>query len=211
MFFLLITCIQEEEFSICVKTSGLKLVPQGVLVVWEWEWDDDSDTDHVSESSCEDTGHDHQNPYIQTDTESDSEPETPFQLPSQTHIVTFKCIGTTHDFHAQEILRKVSQLLGQGEHVPVKILPEPENQYDCKAITFMCEVDGGWHRIGYIVREALDHVHKALTQKKIIFVKFAWAKYLVIWMRSGPGYYAGINIAIDGEWPLEVCRCASTR
>ena len=194
-----------------MKTSGLHLVPQGVLVVWEWEWqDDDTDIDHISESSAEDVGHCHHNPHIQSDPESDSEEETDFQLPSQTHTVTFKCIGTTHDLNSQEVLRSVNTLLGSGE-VPVKIVPEPDNQYDSKAIAFQCKVDGKWHRIGYIVREALDNVHRALMQKKIISVKFAWVKYLVIWMRSGPGYYAGINIAIDGEWSQEVCRCASTR
>jgi len=195
-----------------VKTSGLHLVPQGVLVVWEWEWqDDDTDIDHISESSAEDVGHCHHNPHIQSDPESDSEEETDFQLPSQTHTVTFKCIGTTHDLNSQEVLRSVNTLLGSGEEVPVKIVPEPDNQYDSKAIAFQCKVDGKWNKIGYIVREALDNVHRALMQKKIISVKFAWVKYLVIWMRSGPGYYAGINIAIDGEWSQEVCRCASTR
>ena len=195
-----------------MKTSGLHLVPQGALVIWESEWqDDDTDIDHISESSAEDVGHCHHNPHIQSDPESDSEEETDFQLPSQTHTVTFKCIGTTHDLNSQEVLRSVNTLLGSGEEVPVKIVPEPDNQYDSKAIAFQCKVDGKWHRIGYIVREALDNVHRALMQKKIISVKFAWVKYLVIWMRSGPGYYAGINIAIDGEWSQEVCRCASTR
>ena len=104
----------------------------------------------------------------------------------------------------------MSTLLEHGEQVPVKIVPEPDNQYDSKAIAFQCKVDSKWHKIGYIVREALDDVHRALVQKKIISVKFAWAKYLVVWMRSGPGYYAGINIALNGEWSHEVCRCAST-
>ena len=62
-----------------MNTSGLHLVPQGVLVVWEWEWQDDDTVDHISESSDEDVGHNHYNPHIQTDTESDE--ETDFQLP----------------------------------------------------------------------------------------------------------------------------------
>ena len=64
---------------------------------------------------------------------------------------------------------------------------------------FQCKLDSKWQKIGYIVREALDDVHRALERKRIISVKFAWAKYLVVWMRSGPGYYAGINIALNGE------------
>ena len=60
----------------CVKTEGLKLIPQGVLVVWEREWQDgDSDIDHVSESSCEDVGHEHHNPHLQSDSKSSSETE----------------------------------------------------------------------------------------------------------------------------------------
>ena len=208
---LLLHKLQEEEFSICVKTTGLNLVPQGVLVVWEWEWqDDDSDVDHMSETSSEGIGH--YNPHIQSDAESESEQETEFQLPSQTHTVTFKCIGVTHDFNIQEVLRKVSMLLDQEDFkVPVKIVPEPDNQYDSKAIAFMCELDGKWEKIRYIVREALDDVHQALIEKRIVSVKFAWVKYVVMWMRTGPGYYAGINIAVNGEWSKDVCRCASTR
>ena len=113
---------------------------QASLSTWEWEWqDDDSDGEHMLESSAEDLGHSHHNPHIQTDTESSgSEQEQEFQLPSQTHTVTFKCIGTTHNFNAQEVLRKVSTLLEQGEQVSVKVIPGPDYQYDSKAITFQC-------------------------------------------------------------------------
>ena len=38
--------------------------------------------------------------------------------------------------------------------------PEPNNQYDSKAIAFVCNIDEKWQRIGYIVRKSLDHVHK---------------------------------------------------
>lgn len=65
-------------------TEGLKLIPQGVLVVWEWEWQDgdgDSDIDHISESSCENVGHEHYNPHLQSDSESSSKTESArFQL-----------------------------------------------------------------------------------------------------------------------------------
>ena len=43
------------------------------------------------------------------------------------------------------------------------IEPEPDNQFDSKAIAFKCRK---WQRIGYIVRKALDEVHTALTQEK---------------------------------------------
>lgn len=82
----------------------------------------------------------------------------------QQHIITFECIGTTHDPTAQHILGEVSQYLEKGESVPVMIVPEPENQYDSKGITFRCNVERDWHRIGYIVQEAVGHVHIALAQ-----------------------------------------------
>ena len=31
-----------------------------------------------------------------------------------------------------------------------------------------------------------------------------------VWLRSGPGFYAGINIALNGEWPSVVLKHAST-
>ena len=42
--------------------------------------------------------------------------------------------------------------------------------------------DGKWHKIGYIVREALDNAHRAQMQKKIISVNFVLVKYLVLCM-----------------------------
>ena len=106
-----------------------------------------------------------------------------------------------HDVHAQDALKKVSIILPQANvDVPVKIEPEPHNQYDSKAIVFKCKLDDEWHSIGYIVRECLDEVHEALVKRTIVSVKFAWAQYLVCWSRSGPGYYAGINIEIQGDW-----------
>ena len=94
---------------------------------------------------------------------------------------------------------QVSKLLREGSEVQVKLFSEPENQYDSKAITFKCNVDGNWVRIGYVVREALDLLHSVLAAKKIISVKFAWVKFMVEWVHSGPGFYAGINIACI-EW-----------
>ena len=109
----------------CVKTEGLKLIPQAVLVLWKWEWQDgDGDVDHISEPSCEDVGNEHHNSHLQSDSsdsESSSETESAmFQLPALTHIVTFKCIGSTHSLDSQETLKQVSKLLGEGNKVPSK-------------------------------------------------------------------------------------------
>jgi hypothetical protein len=72
-------------------------------------------------------------------------------------------------------------------------------------------VGGIWCRIGYIVREVLDEVHEAITNGHILWVRFAWVKFLLHWTRSGPGFYAGINIVRLGEWSDKCVRSASTK
>lgn len=158
----------------------------------------------MSETDISDEGHQHGDDNDENDSDATNCSEVQ-------HTVTFKCIGTTHDFHAQNILRSVSQLLAKGDIVPVNIYPEPNNCYDSKAIAFKCWLENEWHRIGYIVKEALDAVHEAINKDEIFNVSFKWAKYLVNWTRSGPGYYAGIDITKCGQWPTVVCACASTR
>ena len=108
-------------------------------------------------------------------------------------------------------LSKKCELRTEGHEVSVNIFCEPENPVDSKAIAFRCQIGDEWHTIGYIVREALDSVHTAIRNQDIISVRFSWVSYLVSWSRSGPGYYAGINITVRGRWPQEVVRCASTR
>ena len=119
-------------------------------------------------------------------------------------------MGTIFDQSRQSALEKAADLMGKGENVPIKLVPEPENKYDSKAVAFHCELEGKWYLIGYAVREVLDDVHTAIDEKKIISVKFAWVKYRVVWMRSGPGYYAGIDITLQGKWPKIVTQHAST-
>jgi len=187
----------------------MSLPPQGVAVVWDWEWLDD-EIDYISETSSE--GIAAINPSMESRNDADqSSDECSYNSLSATHTVTFKCIDTTHDSVSQHVLQKVSSLLHKGETVPVDIFPEPDNPYGSKAIAFKCFLDGQWKRIGYIVREALASVHSALSNRKIAGVAFSWANYLVTWPRSGPGYYAGINISIYGQWPMAVVSCASSR
>ena len=54
-------------------------------------------------------------------------------------------------------------MLLKNEKVEVSIILEPNNQYGGKA---MCLVNGEWHRIGYVVREALDHLYQALSDRE---------------------------------------------
>ena len=69
----------------------------------------------TSESSAEDLGHSHHNPHIQTDTKS-----------SESELI--------HNLNAHEVLRKWVVL--EQEQVPVKTVPEPNSEYDSKAVTF---------------------------------------------------------------------------
>jgi len=227
--------MKETEFKLSVITDQLNLPSQGVIVIWEWEWtwydpqssvvgDDTSETsfdtkdlvDHVSETSFGDidfvdyvseTSFDDSIDHI-SETSFGDHDETDCSLedddPPLTSTVTFKCIGTQHDMHAQNILSRVSQLLQNKQQVPVNIYREPDNPYNAKA---ECWVDYEWHRIGYNI-QASDDVHQAIESDSI---KFAWAQCLIIWMRSGLGYYTGIKTTKYGYWSREVCHSASTR
>ena len=200
--------MQVSEFNHSVNTAGLMLPPHGVTVVWEWEWGEDEDSaSDVSEESPRSPQQN--NPHLHSDLESDSENES--SLPTQTHTVTFKCVGSTYDSNAQSALSKASKLVRDGREIPTKLQPEPTNQYDAKAIAFMCLIDDKWQKIGYIVKECLEHVHAALSARSILSVKLSWAKYLVCWTQSGPGYFAAINVTLRGEWHNDVLRSRSTR
>ena len=60
------------------------------------------------------------------------------------------------------------------------------------------------------MQEAVEAVHHALEKNLITEVKFDWIKYIVHWYRSGAGWYTGITITKQGEWPPVVVRSAST-
>ena len=134
--------------------------------------------------------------FLESDTSADDEDD---DCIPKTETVTSKCIGAVHDPNAQDTLQKVRDLLREGKDVRVKIIPEPENRYDSKAIAFQCYIESKWIRIGYIVQEALDDVHQALSTGSIISVSFSWVKYLITWP-SAPGYFAGIDITVSGKW-----------
>jgi len=187
------------------------LPPQGVVVIWEWEW-----KEYEAESSCGMSDITHISETVLESNSDETNCEEPNcsaeeQEPPPEYTVIFKCIGAQHDQHAQVILQKVTELLHKNEQVPVNIYPEPDNPFDSQAIEFKCWLDDQWHRIGYVVREALNDVHEAMTKRIITNVKFAWAKFCITWPKSGPGYYAGIAITKQGQWSAKVRQSASTR
>ena len=90
---------------------------------------------------------------------SDSETELnpPDFLPTQTHTVAFKCVGSVHD---EDRLSRTSKILRESGNADVQVSPEPSNPYDSQAIAFQFHIDHNWQRIGYVVREYLSHFMK---------------------------------------------------
>ena len=101
-------------------------------------------------------------------------------------------------------------LLADDHDVPVKLIHETSNPRDARALAFVCEINGKFCTIGYVVSELLEEVHAAINSNSIVSVKFSWIKYITDW-RSGPGFFAGIQIKKKGPWSLNAIRCASTR
>ena len=199
--------VQIEEFTKVKAVEGMRFPCDGVYLVWEWEMEecaecygdensDGNEEDKIKEEEDEDAG--------ELGAEED-EDNTDI-----VHTLTFKCIGATKDMQQQLVLRQAKELLQQQKEVPVRLSPEPDNPYDTQAIAFQCFIDGTWHRVGYVVQEALQEVHDAMRNDKIKEVSCAWVKYLVKWTATGAGYYAGINITKYGQWSQRACRSRST-
>lgn len=172
------------------------LYDECVLIIWKWQWGESVYPPSSPSSESEDI-----------DDSASTIPDSASENSDITHSIVFKCIGSNRDPKSQDILSQVSQKLESGDAIPVKLDPEPLNP---RAIAFVCEVANSWHRIGYVVRECLDSVHYALSNDLVIKTEFSWVKYIVHWSRSGPGWYAGINIVKKGCWPSEVVRAKST-
>ena len=109
--------------------------------------------------------------------------------PIVTHTVTFKCIGCTKDSSYQETLARVSQIRNCNENVACKLQPEPNNPADAQAIAFRVYLDERWSTIGYVVREALNEVHEAISEKKLTAVTIDWIKYIIYWRSPGINTY----------------------
>ena len=178
-----------------------------MIVIWEWEEVDDRDIDvvtHVSETSF--------NSHYSTDPDTGSYSDATQCSPVVQSTVTFKCIGCQHSASSQKALETVSELLDKGESVPVDIFAEKDNPHDSKAIAFKCWLNNEWIRIGYVVKEARDAVHKAKEDGLIGQISFKWAKFMSnLGKYSSPAFYAGINITKYGTWEAAVHRCASIR
>lgn len=164
-----------------------------VFVAYTWNWDEGGESDETNDGDEDSEA---------TVDEEDSDGNT-----STTHTVTFKCMGANCHSSHQTALEHVAA----AQEVPVRLFPEPDNPEDSNAIAFQCCIAGDWRRIGYVVKEAVTEVHESLESGTIIAVKFAWTKFLLCWSKSGPGYYAGINISKQGNWSKDIVHCRSTK
>ena len=171
------------------------------FVMWKWTWLDPTDCTSPSISDSEGDASPRNDVDLTSDEIGSDEPITD-EVPTITHSVVFKCIGSHKEHHYQELLSLANKKIKDGSTVPVKLQPEPDNQFDCKAIAIMTTIEDKWERIGYIVKEALHDVHEAINNDKILSVSFAWIKYIVYF--KCPGWYAGIKITRNGEWSNHV-------
>ena len=79
-----------------------------------------------------------------------------------------------------DCLKTVSGVLQAGTSVPVKVIPEPNNPFDSRALAFQCLIDNKWQLIGYLIKELCDIVHEAIADGSIISARFAWVRYKVL-------------------------------
>ena len=84
--------------------------------------------------------------------------------------VNFKVIGYTKEEIYQDILRKCRDLIYNGQNILVMLSPEPRNPYNSRAIAFTCLVDSKWYKIGFIVNEIVDDVHKRMKLSLVLFI-----------------------------------------
>ena len=205
IMFVLYCTVQVDEFvKEVAQVKTMKLRSDSVLVLWRWEWVHKESAKVLQDSEECDSPCSEAEATSDDANDSDTSPNTPTTI---THAITFKCIGAVRDKISQQTLRIVRDRMDIGYSVPVKLEPEPDNLWDPKAISFLCNIDGKWTRIGYVVRELADEVHEAISKNQIMSVKFAWVKFLTKWEH---GMYAGIEITKIGQWSQRVMARRST-
>ena len=188
-----------------METSELRLPQSGVLIIWNWNWL------KCDESESDNEGSDNKSSDTDDGDHACSEPEDDGKQSLQSEILVFKCIGVTKSSTYQSTLRRARDSRLDGCTVPIRLVHEPLNPRDSRAIAFMCKLEGKWFTIGYVVSELLEEVHAAMDSDSIISVEFAWLRYVTDWSRSGPGFFAGVTIEKEGEWSSNARRAASTR
>lgn len=175
-----------------------------MFVMWNWAWLEEMSSSNDDSSVCSNNV----NVTEELQDTSDDDTREACAIPPITHSVVFKCIGNLKEHRYQELLALAKKKINEGVSVQVNIKKEPNNPMDSRAISFVCDVTGSWERIGYVVQEALNEIHKAMDDNLILKVQFDWIKYIVHF--KNPGWYTGIKITRSGEWSQTVLRSRST-
>ena len=192
----------EEVAKDVPSTATLSPLPdKGFLVIWQWEWAGEDVFDGTLDSASTEV--------LQQEGELSTDSDLTNTDDDMQDTVCCKCVGVTRDPSYQQALEVACKQLQEGIDVDVKLVPEPNNPYDSRAISFQCLVNQSWKTIGYVVRELCDCIHDAIAKHSIVEVKLSWIKYKVI-HTTGPGYYATINITCKGEWPPIVRKYSNT-
>ena len=189
-----------DEFCKSAPAHHLRNPNDGVYLVWKWNWSHSCDSlpsssisiSAKAESECDENG-------VESDvcdTESDIH-----------DTVRFKVIGVTQDDEYQHALERVNELIQAKNDVKVALFQEPDNPVDANSCVYSMESGTN----GYVVKEALDYVHTALSCNAIEDVKFAWVKFRIDFRRSGPAFYAAVDITRKGYWSPLVQNSASTK
>lgn len=202
--------VEPEEFDRCVDLDDeINLCEGLVFIIWKWAWEDMPED---AESTTDGNDSSFSNHEDEDDDTSDHENEMDrFASSLITHSVVFKCIGATKSVCSQEVLAQAAKKLKKAENVEVRLRKEPFNPKDSQAIAFECTLGNDhWERIEYVVREALNSLHHAIEDKSIVKVQFDWIRYITHWSHCDPGWYCGIKITKNGDWPRDVVRCSST-
>ena len=119
------------------------LPPEGALIIWTC----------IIHSTCHHTSdlctYDHHSLLSEsTSNGSSSDDDEPVDL-NVIHSVTFKCIGANKERAYQATLEELSEILDRGS-ISTKIIPEPSNKFDSRALSFQCFHKGKWRLIGYV-------------------------------------------------------------
>ncbi len=69
-------------------------------------------------------------PYLLSESDEEALFKSDAEGNSLTHTITFKCMGSNYHPESQSALSKVSELLRNGQVVPVQLSKEPDNEYD---------------------------------------------------------------------------------
>ena len=125
------------------------------------------------------------------------------------HTAAFKVLGTCYNKNYQRHTEKAFDLMKTfgSHHIQVKLVPEPQNTFDSKAIAVTLQYDNtGYHRVGYIPRELTKFIHEFFATHDILECHLRSINFRTTFMLIG--FYLSIYIASKKEWPKDVIKAS---